>query len=101
MKKIKAVFRVFMMFILFLTCSSHLIADIGDVQLDQNDSIYEVLERNIGMTIELVLDSGYTITGKLSRVTFEMVHITEISGQEYFDALILLDRVSVVIIRVK
>ena len=88
------------MIILFLACSVPLIADTGDVRLDQNDSMYEILERNIGMTVELVLDSGYTISGKLSRVTYDIVHITRITGKEFFDAMIVLDRVSAVIIRV-
>jgi hypothetical protein len=63
------------------------------------DSVKTALERQAGQQVELRLKSGEKIAGKVDAVGEKTVHITAITGQEMFEALVLLDEVSAVVVR--
>lgn len=54
-----------------------------------------------GKTVTLVLDSGTELTGKLAEVDAERVRLAELSGKEFFDAVVDLDQVQAVIFRAR
>lgn len=66
-----------------------------------SDTPATVLKRNEGQKVELRLKSGEKISGKVAAVGEKAVHVSELTGQEFYDAVISLDDVSVVIVRVK
>jgi hypothetical protein len=66
-----------------------------------SDTTATVLKRNEGQKVELRLKSGEKISGKVAAVGEKAVHISELTGQEFYDAVISLDDVSVVIVRAK
>lgn len=65
------------------------------------DTTATVLKRHEGQKVEIRLKSGEKISGKVSAVGDKAVHISELTGQEFYDAVVSLDDVSAVIIRVK
>lgn len=60
-----------------------------------------ILKDRNGKSVTVVLAGGTEITGKISNVGDNTLRLTELSGKEYFDAVIDLDDVSAVIFRSK
>ncbi len=63
------------------------------------DSVKTALERQAGQQVELRLKSGEKIAGKVDKVGEKTVYITSLTGQEFFEALVVLDDVSAVVVR--
>lgn len=60
-----------------------------------------VLKERDGKLVTVVLKGGSEITGKVKNVGNNTLRLSELSGKEYFDAVIDLDDVSAVIFRSK
>lgn len=71
------------------------------VLIAQGDSIMTVLEKQNGQSVKLRLKSGTEISGKVAYVGKGLVQIAEISGMEFFDAVIDIADISAVLIRVR
>ena len=65
----------------------------------ESDTVKSVVERQIGQQVELRLKSGDKISGKVSKVGEKSIQLVEITGQEFYEALVLIDDVSVVVVR--
>ena len=63
--------------------------------------IKATLESHKGKKVSLRLQAGEDITGKVVSVEGSTVHLTELSGREFFDAVVEIDDVSAVIYRAK
>lgn len=64
------------------------------------DSIQKVLEGQQGKKVTVRLLAGEELTGKVKTVTNELLHLSGLTGREYFDAVIDVNRVQAVIVRV-
>ena len=71
------------------------------LEVQSADTVKSVLERQVGKRVGLVLTTGPELTGVVTRVGDTVVHLSELSGREFFDAVIGLDRISAVVIRVR
>jgi hypothetical protein len=58
-----------------------------------------VLKSRIGQQVELRLKSGEKISGKLISVGAHLVHLTALTGMEFFEATVTLDDISAVVVR--
>ena len=67
----------------------------------KDDTIRSVLTRQMGQRVTLKLNSGDELTGVVRLVGDEVIHLGELTGKEFFDAVIDDDDVSAVIIRVR
>jgi hypothetical protein len=65
------------------------------------DSLQTLLEGYQGKRVTVRLQGADELTGKVRVVTKELLHLGELSGREYFDAVIELTKVSAVIVRAK
>lgn len=65
------------------------------------DTVVKVLAAQTGKRVTLKLGPGDEITGTVKLVTPEVVHLAEIAGREFFDAVVDTKRVVAVIVRVK
>ena len=65
------------------------------------DSVAAVLTRQAGQVVELRLHTGEKIGGKVEKVGDKLVHLTQLTGQEFFEAAIALDQVAAVVVRAK
>jgi hypothetical protein len=80
-----------------LTCSGVLAQD--KAALQPNATILSVLQGSAGKTVELHLRSGEKIAGKIAQASDNIVHISPVTGAEYFDAFVDAKDVSAVVIR--
>lgn len=70
--------------------------EVGDA-----DTVKVVLERQVGKRVAVVLSTGQEMNGVVVKVTRDVLHLSELTGREFFDAVIPLDRINAVVIRVR
>ncbi len=73
----------------------------GKIDLQPSDTILSVLQRNMGQIVELRMTSGEKIGGKVEKIGDKLVHISQLTGAEFFDAAVEAEDVAAVIVRTK
>jgi hypothetical protein len=68
--------------------------------LQASAGVAGILQGSAGKSVELHLRSGEKMGGKVAQVTDNIVHLSNLTGAEYFDAFIDLKDVSAVVVRV-
>jgi hypothetical protein len=86
-------------FVVALACST-LFAQ-SKIDLQAGDTILSILEKNTGQTVELRMKSGEKIGGKVEKVGDKLVHLSQLTGAEFFDAAVDAADVAAVIVRTK
>jgi len=86
------------MIVAALTCSSLLAQE--KTALQANATVAGILQGSTGKSVELHLRSGEKMGGKVAQVTDSVVHLSNLTGAEYFDAFIDVKDVSAVVVRV-
>jgi hypothetical protein len=71
------------------------------LEVRSGDVVKTVLERHVGKRVGLVLATGPELAGVVTLVGDHVVHLSELTGREFFDAVVSLDRISAVVIRVR
>jgi hypothetical protein len=69
------------------------------VALTENDTPTTIIAAQVGKSVELHLKSGEKIVGKVKTVGTKAVLVTALAGQEFYDAVVLLEDVSAVVFR--
>ena len=66
-----------------------------------DDDIESVLQAHKGKPVTIKLNSGEELTGKVGEVTGKLLVLQELTGKEFFDAAVSLDKIAAVIVRAK
>ena len=90
-----------MVMVLLLACLGTVPVVRADLVVKPGDTIQKLLEERKGKRVTLRLQGGEEITGKVRAVTGDLVQLGELSGREYFDAVVEVNRIAAVIVRVK
>jgi hypothetical protein len=73
-----------------------------DAQLEVNaDAIKVNLERQVGKRVRLRLISGQDVEGTVVAVGTAGVHVGRLAGMDFYDAVVRLDQIAAVIVRVR
>ena len=67
--------------------------------LTSDNDIKSVLAQNTGKIVTIRLQSGQDMTGKLLLVTDNLVHLGELSRQEFYDGVIDINNISAILIK--
>ena len=73
----------------------------NDLDLDSPESIRINLERFTGERITVSLTGGGDLQGVVSKVGVTTLYITELTGREFFDAIVRLDHISAVVVKMR
>ncbi|MGE0387052.1 MAG: hypothetical protein AB7Q97_20190 [Gammaproteobacteria bacterium] len=73
----------------------------AELKIGANDSVATVLAAHSGKKVTVRLRAGQDLTGVVRTVNGTSVQIGELSGQEFFDAVIRLDAIDAVVVRVR
>ena len=84
---------------LVLTCGG--IFAQGKIDLQPSDTVLSILQKNTGQIVELRMKSGEKIGGKIEKVGDKLVHLSQLTGAEFFDAAVDTADISAVIVRTK
>jgi hypothetical protein len=71
------------------------------LEIKSGDNMKTVLERQMGKRVGLVLTTGPEIAGVVTTVGDNVVQLTEVTGRELFDAVVTLDKIAAVVVRVR
>ena len=71
------------------------------IELQAGDTIASILQRSAGQTVELRMKSGEKIGGKIDKTGDKLVYLSQVTGAEYFDAVVDMSDVAAVIVRAK
>ena len=79
-----------------------LVVKAQDAPLEVNaDAIKVNLERQVGKRVRLRLISGQDVEGSVIAVGTASVHVARLAGMDFFDAVVRLDQIAAVIVRVR
>ncbi len=82
-----------------LTASITATAD--PLTLNQDDTVDKVLTAQKGKKVTIRLGSGEDLSGTVKDVNGSLVQLSELSGKEFYDAVIATKNIAAVIIRTK
>ena len=85
---------------LFAFASGNILAQ-GKIDLQTSDTMLGILQKNVGQVVELRMKSGEKIAGKIEKVGDKLVHLSALTGAEFYDAAVDTDDVSAVVVRTK
>lgn|SRR5262245_57983675 len=71
------------------------------LEVKPTDTVKSILERNVGKRVSLVLVMGSELSGVVTMVGDQVVHLSQLTGREFFDAVVSLDRVNAVVVRTR
>jgi hypothetical protein len=71
------------------------------LEVRKADTVRSLLERQVGKRVGLVLTTGPELTGTVTAVGDQVVHLSQLAGREFFDAVVSVDRISAVVIRTR
>ena len=83
--------------IVAVTCASSLAQEKASLQPTAN--VLSLLQANTGKTVELRMQCGEKIGGKIEQVNDNVVLLPHLTGAEYFDGFVNLKDISAVVIR--
>jgi len=66
-----------------------------------NDTLRSILIAHKGKRVTVKLNSGSELTGKVGEVNDNIMQLMELSGMEYFDAVVSIGKIEAVVIRTK
>lgn len=64
-------------------------------------TIKDVLLENAGKRVIVRMDTGENLDGTVSKVGDSLVHVSKLSGKDFYDAVIRLDKISAVLFKVR
>jgi len=70
-------------------------------ELKAGTTMKEVLAENTGKRVAIRLGAGEEIEGTVTMVGTTLVHISRLAGKEFYDAVVGIDKVSAVRIKVR
>lgn len=73
----------------------------GDIDVGAPEAIAANLQKQVGKRVTIKLASGQEVEGTVSKVGPSALHLSQLVGKEFFDAVVRLDQISAVIIRTK
>jgi len=76
-------------------------ADQPDFDLESTMALASTLAKYVGKRVTVHLKAGHELTGTVTKVGQTAVHLSELTGKEFFDAVVRLDDISALVIRVR
>jgi hypothetical protein len=73
----------------------------NDLDLDSPESIRVSLEKFLGQRVTIGLIGSGELQGVISRVGATAVYLSELTGKEFFDAVVRLDHISAVTVKMR
>ena len=70
------------------------------LSVGSDDSIQTILSAQQGNRVTVKLESG-ELTGKVGEVNGKIVHLIELSGKEFYDAVVSVEEIEAVVIRTR
>ncbi len=97
-RKISVLVLVVLAYSLIFT---NLLAEEKKYDLNTASAIKDILKEQTGKRVYLRMDSGEEVLGIVAKVGDHLVHISGLTGRDFYDATIRIDRISAIIFKVR
>jgi hypothetical protein len=99
----KKTILIFVMTALFCMALNPVIASAAEPRYEMKSEavIKDILSENINKRVIVRLETGENLEGFVSRVGDSLVHLSKITGRDFFDAVVRIDRINAVVFRVR
>jgi len=81
--------------------TSTVYAEEAKFELKPGAKMWEVLAERTGKRTTLRMQSGEDIEGTIVHVGDGLVHVSKLAGKDFYDAMVNIDRISAVIVKVR
>ncbi len=71
------------------------------IALQPNDTLQSVLAQQVGKAVELRMKSGEKMGGRLEKVTDKLVHLSQLTDADFYDAAVEIESIAAVVVRVR
>jgi|GEM_PF-6980774 len=93
--------RMVVILMLFVLIGSVTATLAGELSFKDGDTLQTALEAQKGKIVTVRLTSGEELTGRVRNTSKELLQLGELAGKEYYDALVVMSKISAMIVRVK
>jgi hypothetical protein len=76
-------------------------AEEAKYELKTAAAVKDVLQESLGKRVIVRLESGENLEGTVMKVGDTVVHLAKLSGREFYDAVVRIDRISAVVFKVR
>ncbi len=84
-----------------LAFTVNLFAEESKFELNEAYGIKDVLSSYMGKRVSIRTDTGDVLEGTVTKVGSHLVHIAKLSGKEFYDAVVVIDKINSVVLRVR
>jgi hypothetical protein len=99
--KPRRIFLSVLAVLVFSLAFSKLCAEEKKYELNTASDTKDILKEHTGKTVSIVLGSGGELEGVVVKVGDHLVHISKLIRNEYYDAVIRIDKINSVIFKVR
>ncbi len=97
----KALWAVVIAAAIGLAPASAVMAQEKKVEINTSFTIRQILASFTGQRVAVKTVAGESIEGTVTSVGDHVVHISRLSGKEFYDAVVVIDRISTVVFRAR
>jgi len=95
--------KIVVLAVAFVFCLmvSRVFAEESKFDLSTGAVMKDILKDHTGKRVTVRLDAGEEMEGTVTRVGDQLVHLSKLSRRDFYDAVVRIDKISAVIIRVR
>ncbi len=97
----KVTIALALVMVLCLSISGAVFAQEKEFELNPSYGIREVLNAYVGKRVAIRTGAGESLEGTVTKVGAHLVHISKLTGKDFYDAVIVIDKIDSVIMRVR
>jgi len=98
---VKRIIAALAITVVFFACAGPLFAEEGKLELNESYGMKDLLTSYTGKRVSVKIDGGEALEGTVTKVGSHLVHISKLSGKDFYDAVVVIDRISAVVVRVR
>lgn len=88
-------------FLTMITLAASSVFAQSKLDLQASDTVHSILEHQVGKAVELRMKSGEKMGGKIEKVTDKLIHISQLTDADFYDAVVEIDSIAAVVVRVR
>lgn len=73
----------------------------GAFELNSGYGVKDFLSAQVGKRVSVRTDAGETLEGTVTKVGDHLLHLSKLTGKDFYDAIVRIDKISSMTIRVK
>lgn len=98
---VRSTITVVLIAALCLVATGSVFAEENKFELNPSYGIREILNAYVGKRVAVRIGTGEPLEGTVTQVGSHLVHISRLSGKDFYDAVVVIDRIDAVIIKVR